>query len=128
MEKNFVSALTVQNATETISTPLATPYTVPQFVTKLVECGLQIEMAGVTTLEPVSAIFELSCDDATLGLGNQQFVTDTVIPLTDGVVIFPARVHDVNIPVTPSSHISCNVSFNRALTVNPSWRLFGKFA
>jgi hypothetical protein len=128
MEKNFVCALTQQNATETTATALATPYTVPQSVSRLVEVGLQIEMAGVTTLEPVSAIFELSCDDATLGLGTQQFATDTVIPLTSGTIVFPARVHDINIPVTPSSHISCNVTFNRALTVQPSWRLFGKFA
>lgn len=126
MEKNFVTALTAQNATETTKTLIDT-YTVPQGVSKLVEVGVQISMAGVTTLESVSCILELECDDSSNWGGTQQFVTDTVLPLTSGVGVIPAKIHDCNIPVQPGSHIKFSTTFNAALTINPSCRGFGKF-
>lgn len=126
MEKNFVTTLTAQNATETTKTLIDT-YTVPQGVTKLVEVGAAIAMAGMTTLESVGAILELECDDSSNWGGTQQFVTDTVIPLTSGAVTLPAKIHDCNIPVQPGSHIKFSTTFNVALTINPSVRCFGKF-
>lgn len=126
MEKNFVGALTAQSATETTKTLIDT-YTVPQGVTKLVEVGAQIQMSGVTTLEGVSFILELECDDSSNWGGTQQFVSDTVLPLTEGCYVFPSKVHDCNIPVQPGSHIKFSTTFNLALTINPSLRPFGKF-
>jgi len=128
MEKNFVTALTAQNATETIKTSPATDYTVPQGVSRLVEIGLQIAMPGVTTLEGVSAILEVESNDAGEGWGgSQQFVTACVVPLTSGTVVLPATIHDCSVKVTPGSHLVFGVTFNVALTINPSWRVFGKF-
>jgi len=127
MEKNFVTALTAQNATETVKTLIDT-YTVPLGVTKLVEVGVSIAMAGMTTLESVGAILELECDDSSNWGGTQQFVTETMIPLTSGVAEWRPIVHDVNIPVQPGSHIKFSTTFNVILTVNPSVRCFGKFA
>ena len=127
MEKNFVTAQTAQNATETTKTLIDT-YTVPQGVTKLVEVGMQINIPGCTTLEAVSAILELECDDSSTWGGTQQFVSDGIVPLTSGVPVMPARVHDVNIPVQPSSHIKFSTTFSQALTINPLVRCFGKFA
>ena len=127
MEKNFVTAQTAQNATETTKTLIDT-YTVPQGVTKLVEVGVQINIPGCTTLEAVAAILELECDDSSTWGGTQQFVSDSIVPLTSGVPVLPARVHDVNIPVQPSSHIKFSTTFSQALTINPLVRCFGKFA
>lgn len=126
MEKNWVSTLTAQNATETVKTLIDTVL-VPQGVSKLVEVGLQLDMPGCTTLEDISAILELECDDSSSWGGTQQFVTDCLCPLTGGVANIPSKVHDCNIPVQPGSHIKCSATFNRALTINPSCRAFGKF-
>lgn len=127
MEKNFVTAQTAQNATETTKTLIDT-YTVPQGVTKLVEVGLQINIPGCTTLEDVSCILELECDDSSNWGGTQQFASDTLVPLTSGAAIIPARVHDCNIPVQAGSHIKFSTTFALALTINPLIRCFGKFA
>lgn len=127
MEKNFVTALTAQNATETTKTLIDT-YTVPQGVTKLVEVGAQISSAGFTTVECISAILELECDDSSTWGGTQQFVTDSIpalVPVT--ATCIPAKVHDCNIPVQPGSHIKFSMTYNTALTINPSTRCFGKF-
>src|SRR4030043_198030 len=96
-EKNFVTALVAQNATETTKTQASTDgYTVPQGVSKLVEAGLQ-------------------------------FVTPTIVPLgTDVAPVIPAYIHDCDIAVAPGSHLMFGVTFNAALTINPSWRVFGK--
>jgi hypothetical protein len=127
VEKNFVTALTAQNATETIKTYTAVDYTVPQGVSKLVEVGLQIQMAGLTTVEGVGSILEIESDDAAV-FGVQQFANPSIIPLgTDVAAVLPPYVHDVNIPVQPGSHLRFGVTFNVALTINPSWRVFGKF-
>ena len=126
MEKNFVGALTAVNATETVKSLLDT-YTVPQGVTKLVEVGAQLTMAGLTTLEGVSFILELECDDSSSWGGTQQFVSDTVLPVTSGAAMLPAKIHDCNIPVQAGSHIKFSATFNAALTINPSCRPFGKF-
>ena len=126
MEKNFVSAQTAQNATETVKTLIDT-ITVPQGVTRLVEVGMQINIPGCTTLEAVAAILELESDDSSKWGGTQQFVSDTLVPLTGGVPIFPAKIHDCDIPVEPSSHIKFSTTFAQALTINPLVRCFGKF-
>ena len=125
MEKNFCTALGAQNATETNKTLIDT-YTVPQSVSKLVEVGACIQMAGVTTLEGVGGILEIESDDAP-NWTTQQFVLDQIIPLTNGVVVYKPTIHDVNIPVTPSSHLKFSTTFNVALTITPSVRCFGKF-
>jgi hypothetical protein len=127
MEKNFVTALTAQNATETTKTLIDT-YTVPLGVTKLIEVGIQISLAGFTTAECISAILELECDDSSNWGGTQQFVSDSVpalVPVTATVI--PAKIHDCNIPVQSGSHIKFSTTFNTALTINPSVRCFGKF-
>lgn len=126
MEKNFVTAQTAQSATETTKTLIDT-YTVPQGVKALVEVGMQINIPGVTTLEAVGAILELECDDSSNWGGTQQFVSDSLIPLTSGTPCFPAKVHDCNIPVQPGSHIKFSTTFAQALTINPLVRCFGKF-
>lgn len=126
MEKNFVTDLTAQNATETTKTLIDT-YTVPQGVTKLVEVGAQIAGAGLTTLEDVAFILELECDDSSNWGGTQQFASDAILVVTSGAVVMPARVHDCDIPVQPGSHIKFSTTFDKALTVNPSVRCFGKF-
>jgi len=130
MEKNFTTVLTAQNATETTKTLIDT-YTVPQGVTRLVEVGAMIAMAGFTTAESVGFILELECDDSSNWGGTQQFASDVSIAMltTSGAAnsLFPSKVHDVNIPVQSGSHIKFSTTFNVALTVNPSVRCFGKF-
>jgi hypothetical protein len=126
MEKNFVTAQTAQNATETVKTLIDT-YVVPQGVTRLVEVGMQICIPGVTTLEAVGAILELESDDSSQWGGTQQFVSDVIVPLTGGVPIMPSKVHDCDIPVQSGSHIKFSTTFAQALTINPLVRCFGKF-
>lgn len=126
-EKNMVSILTAQNATETTKTLIDT-VTVPQGVSKLVEVGTQIKTAGLTTLEDLSHILELESDDMSPWGGTQQFVSDSIGVVTSGACIIPSKIHDCNIPVVPGSHIKCSTTFNMALTVNPSVRVFFKFA
>lgn len=126
MEKNFVSGLTAQNGTETIKTLIAS-YQVPQGVTKLIEVGCQIVSAGMTTLESISCILEIESQDATAWT-PQQLASDVILPLASGVVNLSSKVHDVNIPVTPGTHLDFSTTFNVALTITPSIRIFGKFA
>jgi len=126
VEKNFVTAQTAQNATETTKTLIDT-YTVPQGVTRLVEVGMQINIAGCTTLEDVAAILELESDDSSKWGGTQQFVSDTLIPLTSGAGIMPAKIHYCDIPVEQGSHVKFSTTFALALTINPLVRCFGKF-
>lgn len=126
MERNFVTDLTAQNATETTKTLIDT-ITVPQGVTKLVEVGIQIVAKGVTTLEHVGCILELESDDASPWGGTQQFVSDSVEPLTSGAVVIPSKVHDCDIAVQPGSTIKFSTTFNVALTITPSVRCFGKW-
>lgn len=127
MEKNFVSSLVAQAATETTKTEIASVL-VPLGVTKLVEVGAQLSMAGVTTLEGVSYILEVECNDSSFWGGTQQFASPSVLPLTSGVGVVPNLHRDVNIPVQPGAHLLMSVTFNSALTINPSLRVFGKFA
>lgn len=126
MEKNFVTAITAQNATETTKTLIDT-ITVPQGVTKLVEFGIQMMGVGLTTLETVSCIAELESDDATNWGGTQQFASDVIEVLTSGAISYKPTVHDCNIPVSPGSHIKVSITYNMALTITPSTRCFGKY-
>jgi len=126
MEKNFCTAQTAQNATETVKTQIDS-FMVPMGVTKLVEVGMQLNIPGCTTLEAIGAMLELECDDSSQWGGTQQFVSDTIAPLTGGVPVMPAKVHDCNIPVQPGSHIRFSTTFGQALTITPLVRCFGKF-
>lgn len=126
MEKNFCTAQTAQNATETVKTQIDS-FMVPMGVTKLVEVGMQLNIPGCTTLEAIGAMLELECDDSSQWGGTQQFVSDTIAPLTGGVPVMPAKVHDCNIPVQPGSHIRFSTTFAQALTITPLVRCFGKF-
>jgi len=125
-EKNFVTALTAQNATETTKTLIDT-YTVPQGVSRLVEVGIQMMLVGLTTLETAGCILELECDDSSNWGGTQQFVSESVDLVTSGAVILRPTVHDCSIPVQPGSHIKFSITYNMALTITPSTRCFGKF-
>lgn len=125
-EKNFVTDLTAQNATETVKTLIDT-ITVPQGVTRLSEVGIQMMGVGVTTLETLSCILELESDDMSPWGGTQQFVSDVIEALTSGVCSYKPTVHDCNIPVVPGSNIKFSITYNMALTITPSTRAFGKF-
>jgi len=125
MEKNFVTDLTAQNATETTKTKIAS-YTVPQGVTMLVEVGTQLKSAGVTTLEDLGHILEIESDNA-MNWTNQAFASDSMQTLTSGAAIMPSRIHHCNIPVKPNDILDFYTTFNMALTINPSVRIFGKF-
>lgn len=125
MEKNFVTSLTAQNATETTKTEIDT-YTVPQGASKLVEIGTQIKSAGLTTLEDLSHILEIESDNAQ-NWTTQQFASDSLIALTSGSAVMPSRKHSCDIPVKPGDVLKFSTTFNMALTINPSVRIFGKF-
>jgi hypothetical protein len=127
MEKNFVTAAQVQAATETTETEHATPYPVPTGVSKLVEVGVQIIPNGaVTDDEDYSAVFKIQIDDAAGNNSVNEFASDVLVKKTSGAVVLPSRVHDCNIPVAASCHLRMLVTFNKALTTTPSWRVFGK--
>jgi hypothetical protein len=126
-EKNFVGPLTAQAAAETTRTLIGSTL-VPQGVKKLCEVGVQMIMAGMTTLESISFIFEIESTDMNPWNGVQQFTNDTILPVAPvNGVLMPAKVHDVNIDVVPGSHLDFYVTFNALLTINPSCRAFGKF-
>jgi len=125
MEKNFITDLTAQNATETVKTLIDT-YEVPQGATVLVEVGTQIKSAGLTTLEDLSHILEIESDNAQ-NWTTQQFASDSLIALTSGSAVMPARKHSCAIPVKPGDKLKFSTTFNMALTINPSVRCFGKF-
>ena len=126
-EKNFVSVLTAQNATETVKTLIDT-IDVPQGVSKLVEIGAQLNMAGYTTIEGIGFILEIECDNAAQWGGTQQFASDTIIPLVPvNAVVVPSRIHDCDIAVVAGMKLKMSTTFNAALTINPTIRVFGKF-
>lgn len=122
--KSSVSTLTAQNATETTKT-LVDTLTVPQNVKAIVGIGTQISIAGLTTLEDLTHILELESDDMSPWGGTQQFcmggAVNTVV--TSGVSALPMQLQPCHIPVTPGSHVKASVTFNKALTVNPSMRV-----
>jgi len=126
-EKNFVGPYTAQAAAETTRSLIAS-ILVPQGVKKLVEVGTQINMAGLTTVEGISWIFEIESTDMNPWNGVQQFASDSVIPLVPtNATVVPAKVHDVDIDVVPGAHLDFYTTFNTILTINPSLRAFGKF-
>jgi hypothetical protein len=126
-EKNFVSDLTVQNATETVKTT-ATAYEAPLGCKALREVGVQIVPNGaVTDDEDYSGILEIEADNASSWGGTQQFATGTLVKKTSGAVFIPATVHDCDIAIQPGTKLKFSMTFNKALTTTPSWRAFGKF-
>jgi len=125
MEKNFVTALTAQNATETTKTQIGT-YTVPQGVSRLVEVSIQMMGVGLTTLETLSCILEIESDNAQ-NWTTQQFLSDVVETLTSGSVVYKPSIHDCNIPVAPNDILKFSITYNMALTITPSTRCGGKF-
>lgn len=128
MEKNFVTDAQAQNATETTKTYLSGGYVVPQGAKTLNEIGLQLIPNGaVTDDEDISAILEVECDTTLSGwAGTQQFVTDVLVKKTSGAAVIPAKVHDCNVALIGGSTLKFAVTFNKALTTTPSWRVFGK--
>ncbi len=123
MYKSVVGSLTAQDATETTKT-LSTTQTVPQGVKKLIGVGSQVSSAGLTTLEDLTHIIELESDDMSPWGGTQAFLGLGVATLvTSGVAALHPYLHPTDIPVTPGSHIKASVTFNKALTINPSTRI-----
>jgi hypothetical protein len=125
MEKNFTTKLTAQDATETNETKIDS-YTTPLGVTKLSEVGVQITSPGYTTLEAISGVLTIKSGNAQ-NWTDQAFVTSTVVGVTSGAVVLPATIHDVNIPVAPSTVLDFYFTANVATAINFSCRAFGKF-
>jgi len=126
MEKNWVSVLTAQNATETTKTLIDT-VEVPKDVSKLVEIGTQISSAGFTTEEGISWIMDVECINAAWG-GGQQFISDSIVPLVPvNACLIPSKIHDCDLPVSFGMKLNLSTTFNTVLTINPSVRYFGKF-
>jgi hypothetical protein len=126
MEKNFVGAGWVSLATAA-KTLIAT-ITVPKGATKLIEVGAMLGGLGVTTLFSYDFILELECDDASSWGGTQQFACPGPTVLgTDVAPVMPATVHDCNIPVQESMHITMSVTSHNSPTIKPDARAFGKF-
>lgn len=123
MYKSMCSALTAQNATETVKT-LVDTITVPQGVKTLVGVGIQLHPKGFTTLETVSAILELESDDMAPWGGTQAFLSPVMNPVggVEGVALQP-YIHPTNIPVTAGSHIKASMTYDMALTITPSSRV-----
>lgn len=123
MYRSQVSALTAQNSTETVKTTISTPFTVPQGCNRISAVGVQISSDGMTTLEETTALLELECNDASVWDGTQQFcVQGFGTALTSGAAVAPMQLVPAAIRVSPGSHIYASMTFNSALTINPSWR------
>ena len=123
MYKSIVGDLTAQNATETTKT-LSYTATIPQGVKRLVGVGTQVSSAGLTTLEDLSHILELESDDMSPWGGTQAFLGFGVNTcVTSGVAALNPFLHACDIPVVPSSRLKASVTFNKALTINPSTRV-----
>lgn len=125
--KSIVSSLTAQSATETTKT-LVDTITVPQGVKTLVGVGSQINGAGTTTLEGLGYIVELESDDMSPWGGTQQFLGNSMANGNGaGWCALNPYVHPCDISVTPGAHIKCSVTFDLALTINPSSRVMLQF-
>ncbi len=126
MEKNWVSVLMAQDATETVKTLIDT-IEVPKEVSKLVELGTQVTAPGCTTLEAISWVMEVECINAPWG-GGQQFVSDSIIPTAPvNACLVPSKIHDCDLPVSPGMKLNLYTTFNTMLAIGPSVRFFGKF-
>lgn len=122
MYKSVVSTLTAQNATETTKT-LVDTVTVPQGVKRLVGIGTQVSSGGLTTLEDLTHILEVESDDSAPWGGTQAFLGLGVgTCVTSGAAALQPYLHPCEIPVSPGSHLKLSVTFNKALTINPSTR------
>lgn len=119
--KSQVTPLTAQDATETVKTLTGT-IQVPLNVKAIIGVASQVASAGLTTLEDLTHIIELESDDGNIQ-GTQQFLgfgCNTLV--TSGVAALNPYVYPTNIPVQSGAHIKFSISFNKALTVNPSCR------
>lgn len=126
-ERNVVTSLTAQNATETTKT-LVGNVTVPQGVTKLKQVMIQIVAKGFTTLESVATLIEIESDDAAPWNGTQSFLSDVYEALTSGAASLKPTIHDCDIAVSPGSTLKVSSTYVMALTINPSTRVGLKFA
>ena len=123
MFKSVTGALTAQNATETVETGGAA-FTVPKGVTKVIGVGITIKSAGLTTLEGISGILRLSSSDMTVGwAGDQIFPLPMIQALTNGSMALNPYVYPTDIDVQTGGTITPYVTFDLALTINPSWRV-----
>lgn len=121
--KHMVSLLTAQNATETTATQVDS-IVVPQGVKKLVAVATQISTAGLTTLEDVTGILEITSDDASPWAGTQQFLMNAALTaVTSGAVALQPFYHVCDIVVQAGSHLKLTATYNKAQTINPSTRV-----
>lgn len=121
--KSVCTSLMAQNATETTETEHSSPTAVPQKVSKLIGVGISIKCAGLTTLESISGILRLKSDTNAMPAGDQVFPLPTQNVVTSGAVALNPYVHPCDIEVVPGATITPAVTFDQALTINPSWRV-----
>lgn len=124
MSKHLVSTLTAVNATETTKSLIDT-LEIPQGCSKIVGVGAMPKAAGLTTLESISGILELECDNAQSGWGGTQtFPLPMMNPLTSGSVALQPYTHPCDIAVKPGYKIKGSITHDMALTINPSYRFW----
>lgn len=126
--KHVTTSAMTQNATETTETEHSSPVVVPGKVSRLIGVGLQIAMAGMTTLEGISGVLRLKSDTNGLPGGDQVFPIGSILPLTSGAVCCAPYIHPCDIEVVPGTTITPCVTFDTALTINPKWRCHLVFA
>ena len=76
--------------------------------------------AGLTTLENVSGIFEL--ESPSLNLSPLALPLEIVVIVGTGVASHQARIWPLSIPNVAASTITCYVTMDQALAINPDCR------
>lgn len=126
MSKHIVSTLTAASSTETTKQLIDT-IEVPQGVTKLKKIGADplAGTAGLTTLEGVSGILEVECDNASQWGGTQQFLMPSATMVTSGLAKLGMAdmMHDCDIPVAAGNKLKLSATYDLALTINPKVRV-----
>ena len=124
MSKHLVSALTKVNATETTKSLLDT-LEMPVGAKKIVGVGCQAMAVGLITLETISGILELECDNAQAGWGGTQtFPIPMQNALTSGAVALNPYTHPCDIPVSEGYKIKGSITHDMDLTIQPSYRFW----
>lgn len=120
--KSVCTVLTAQAATETTRT-LVDTVNVPGGCKKLVGVGSQISTSGTTTLEDLTHMIELECQDTPWN-GTQQFLGFGInTAVTSGAPVTNPYLHPCDIPVPVNGRIQVYNTFNKATTINPSTRV-----
>ena len=124
MSKHLVSSLTACNATETTKSLIDT-LEMPVGTKRIIGVGCQVKAAGLTTLESISGILELECDNAQSGWGGTQtFPLPMQNALTSGSVALNPYTHVCDIPVKEGYKIKGSITHDMALTITPSYRFW----